>query len=229
MDNRALAYLRVSTEEQSNNGLSLPAQESAIRGYAQLRGLDLIETITDAGISGARPLATRPGGKRLLQLLSEGVATNVLVYKLDRAFRSAADCLATLEAWRRKGIRLHVVDLGGATLDSETASGKFFLTILAAVSEMEKNLISERTRSILQWKKSNGQIYGPEPFGYRREGDRLVPVSQELEALTLIRQLRAEGYSLRAIARELEKNGIPTKRGGVRWSPEAIRKILTRP
>jgi len=228
MKNLAIGYARVSTWEQAAEGFSLGAQRGVIETYCRLKGLALTEIVEDPGVSASRPLAQRPGGSRLMALVESGKIGHVVFARLDRGFRDVADCLSTIETWRKREITVHFCDLGGSSLDTESPHGRFLLCVLAAVSEMERNLIAERTKNVLSFKRQNGQIYGPEPFGYRREGDRLVPVSEELEALTLIRQLRAEGYSLRAIARELEKNGIPTKRGGVRWSPEAIRKILTR-
>jgi len=227
MDNRALGYVRVSTEEQGSQGLSIPAQRAAIDAYCRMRGLDLVDIIEDVGISASKPLGTRPGGKKLLELLAGRRASHVVVVRLDRAFRSASDCLTNVEAWTKKGIVLHLLDVAGNTIDTCSPSGKFMLTILAAVAEMERSLIAERTRNVLRWKRENGEVYGPEPWGYRREGKRLVPAEDELRVLGIVKELRRAGASLRQICRELEAAGIPTKRGG-RWAPETIAKMLAR-
>ena len=105
--------------------------------------------------------------------------------------------------------------------------GRFFLTIMAGVAEMERNLIGERTKIALQHKRRNGKVYGPEPFGYRREGEDLLPDPQELKALELMRRLRGEGWSYRAIAKELRRRRVPTKAGG-RWEAMTVKKILDR-
>jgi DNA invertase Pin-like site-specific DNA recombinase len=225
--NKAVGYVRVSTEEQATQGLSIPAQEEAIAAYARMRGLELVEVIVDSGVSGGRPLGARPGGKKLLNMLAEGKASHVVALRLDRLFRNASDCLATVEAWTRKEITLHLLDVSGNSVDTSSAAGKFMLTILAAVAEMERNLIAERIRNVLGWKRRNGKVFGHEPFGFSRDGDNLVPIEAEQRALDLILELRARGYSLRKIARTLEARGIPTKRGG-RWAAATVRKLLTR-
>ena len=80
--------------------------------------------------------------------------------KLDRGFRNAGDCLATVERWERSGIALHVVDLGGNAIDTTSAAGRFMLVVLAGAAEMERNLTRERTRSALAGKRANGQRIG---------------------------------------------------------------------
>jgi DNA invertase Pin-like site-specific DNA recombinase len=217
----------VSTEEQASQGLSIPAQEASIVAYARMKGLDLVEVIVDGGVSGGRPLGARPGGQRLLSLLAEGKATHIVALRLDRLFRSASDCLATVEAWTKKGFVLHLLDVSGNSVDTSSAAGKFMLTVLAAVAEMERNQIAERIRTVLRWKRKNGKVFGHAPYGFAREGDDLVPVEAEQRALELILELRARGYSLRKIARTLEARGIPTKRGG-KWAAATVRKLLAR-
>jgi DNA invertase Pin-like site-specific DNA recombinase len=225
--NKAVGYVRVSTEEQASQGLSIPAQKEAIVAYARMRGLELVDVIVDAGVSGGRALGTRPGGQKLLNMLAEGKASHVVALRLDRLFRNASDCLATVEAWTKRGIVLHLLDVSGNSVDTSSAAGKFMLTILAAVAEMERNLIAERIRNVLGWKRKNGKVFGHEPFGFARDGDNLIPIEAEQRAMDLILELRARGYSLRKIARTLEARGIPTKKGG-RWAAATVRKLLAR-
>jgi DNA invertase Pin-like site-specific DNA recombinase len=225
--NKAVGYVRVSTEEQATHGLSIPAQQEAILAYARMRGLDLIEVVVDAGVSGSRPLGARPGGQKLLALLAEGKASHVIALRLDRLFRNAADCLQTVENWTKRGYVLHLLDVAGNSIDTNSSAGKFMLTVLAAVAEMERNQIAERIRTVLRWKRNNGKVFGHAPFGFARDGDALVPVEAEQKTLELIFDLRARGYSLRKIARTLEARGIPTKCGG-RWAAATVRKLLAR-
>jgi DNA invertase Pin-like site-specific DNA recombinase len=192
-----------------------------------MRGLEIVEFIVDAGVSGGRPLGARPGGQKLLTLLAEGQVTHIIALRLDRLFRNAADCLAMVEAWTKKGYVLHLLDVSGNAVDTSSAAGKFMLTILAAVAEMERNQIAERIRTVLRWKRKNGKVFGHPPFGFVRDGDALVPVEAEQQVLDLIVELRTRGYSLRKIARALEVRGIPTKRGG-RWAAATVRKLLAR-
>jgi len=227
MVERAVGYARVSTEEQATDGISLAAQLERIKSYCVLNRLDLVEVITEEGVSAAKPLAERPGGRHLLELLRSDGIRHVVALKLDRLFRDAIDCLTVVRDWDRTGIALHLIDQGGQAINTRSAMGKFFLTIMAGVAEMERNLIGERTRVALQHKRRNGEVYGPEPFGYRREGERLVPNPTELRALELMKSLRTQGYSYRQIAYELRRRRVPTKNGG-RWEAATVAKILRR-
>jgi DNA invertase Pin-like site-specific DNA recombinase len=192
-----------------------------------MRGLEIVEFIVDAGVSGGRSLGARPGGQKLLALLAEGRASHIVALRLDRLFRNASDCLANVEAWTKRGYVLHLLDVSGNSIDTSSAAGKFMLTVLAAVAEMEKNQIAERIRTVLRWKRKNGKVFGHPPFGFARDGDALVPVESEQQALDLIIELRTRGYSLRKIARALEARGVPTKRGG-KWAAATVRKLLAR-
>ena len=116
-----IAYLRCSTQEQVTSGLGLESQRERIKAYAAMKGLELGRIIVDEGVSAGKPLASRPGGALLLSALAGRRASAVVVLKLDRAFRNAADCLATVEKWARTGTALHIVDLGGNSIDSTTS------------------------------------------------------------------------------------------------------------
>jgi len=224
---KALGYVRVSTEEQASEGVSLGAQSERIRAYCQLNGLELVRIITEEGVSAGKPLADRPGGRELLRLIPLYGVRHIVALKLDRLFRNAVDCLSMVQDWDKEGIALHLIDQGGQAVNTKSALGRFFLTIMAAVAEMERNLIRERTRSALQYKRSNGKVYGPQPFGYRREGKDLLPDPEELRALELMQELRSKGYSLRGIAKELTRRQVPTKNGG-RWEAMTVKRILDR-
>src|SRR5262245_57091471 len=91
---RAVAYVRVSTEEQAREGVSLDAQEARLRAYCAAAGLELVTLVREEGVSGSIPLAERPGGAELLRHLAEQNVAHVLALKLDRLFRDAADCLS---------------------------------------------------------------------------------------------------------------------------------------
>ena len=224
---RAIGYARVSTEEQASEGVSLPAQEGKIRAYCALHGFALVRVIAEEGVSGTIPLAERPGGAELIRALRTREVRHIVALKLDRLFRDAMDCLAWVKEWDRAGVTLHLIDQGGQALNTRSAVGRFFLTIMAGVAEMERNMIAERTRLALAYKRAQRQVYGQIPYGYRREGNTLVPVPEELEVIALIRKLREAGLSYTAIARELQARGIPTKTGR-RWHHQTIRRILDR-
>jgi DNA invertase Pin-like site-specific DNA recombinase len=214
----AALYLRVSTQEQAREGISLAAQEAKLRAYCELRGLRVVEIVTDAGVSGGKPMHSRTGGQRILDLVKRGTVAHVVTYKLDRLFRDCADCLAVTAAWDKKAIALHLVDLGGQTLDTSSAMGRFFLTVMAGAAELERNLISERVSEVMGYVKSQGRKTGGDvPYGYAvaMDGKTLVPHEGEQALVEAIRDARQRGLSQRAVVVELAQRGFLTRRGTV--------------
>jgi site-specific DNA recombinase len=200
---RAVGYIRVSTEEQAREGLSLEAQRERIEAYCKLQGLQLREVFADQGVSGSIPLLERPGGAKLLEAITAGQAEHVVALKLDRLFRDAGDALTTLKEWDNHGIALHLLDLGGSAFNSKSAMGKFFLTMTAAFAELERNLISERTKTALAYKRSQGAWLGNVPFGFKLEGGRLIEDPEQLMMIERVKAMRRSHRSFREIAREL--------------------------
>lgn len=224
----AIGYVRVSTEEQAEEGVSLDAQEARIRAYCTAAGLALAGVIREEGVSGSIPLADRTGGADLLRQLEQGEVGHVVTLKLDRLFRDAEDCLHQTKFWDRAGVGLHLVDMGGQTLNTRSAMGRLFLTMTAAFAELERNLTRERTVAALAFKKQHNRAYSPTPYGFDRQGDDLIPDPAEREILRRIHQFRAQGKSYGGIARILNREGVPTSQGK-RWWASTIRKLLHRP
>lgn len=223
---KAIGYVRVSTEKQASDGVSLAAQEERIRAYANECGFELVAILRDEAVSGGMPLAERPAGGELVRLLAKGAASVVIGWSLSRMFRSTPDALEQTKLWDKRGVALHLVCEGGKAVDCSSADGRFRLTVEAALDERERLKIGERTRFALAHLKQNGFAYGQTPFGFVREGDRLLPCPEEQHALAWIRSLRASGRSLRAIAAAMNAAGIPTKQGGARWYACSIRCLL---
>jgi site-specific DNA recombinase len=99
---------------------------------------------------------------------------------------------------------------------------------MAAVAEMERNLIAERVSAAIQQKKARRQAYGPTPYGFDRDGDRLLPNAAEQAVIRQMRRWRREGQTLAWSADELTRRGIPAKRRG-RWNAYGVRYILRNP
>lgn len=226
---RLVAYLRVSTDEQTESGLGLDAQREALEAYAKMKGFELVEVITDAGVSGGVPIAERTGGAELADMVRARQVDAVLVTKLDRLSRSTVDALQTLEAWDKRGVAFHVLDMGGNTVDSKTSAGRFLLTVLAAVSEMERGQIKERTAAALAEKRrrreKTGGAYTPYGFKLDKRG-RMVRDSAESKVSKRMKRLRARGHSLRKIAERLNADGITTKTGAA-WKASQVSRALT--
>lgn len=228
---KAICYVRCSTQEQADSGLGLEAQAERIRAYCTMRNLDLLDIITDAGVSGGKPLASRDGGQRLLTMIRQRKADAVVMLKLDRMFRNAGDCLTTVETWEKAGVALHVVDLGGNAIDTTSAAGRFMLVVLAGAAEMERNLTRERTRSAMAVKRANGQRVGTVPYGFDLADDRVTLAANETEQAVIrdIGAMRADGCTLERIADVLTERGVRTKTGkSRRWSHQAVGRIVRR-
>ena len=210
-----VAYVRVSTEEQANEGVSLDAQEARIRAYCAMRGLNLVEVIIDAGVSAGKPMGSRDGGKRVLDLVRARKVNAVVALKLDRLFRNCADCLTVIAGWDKAGVALHLVDIGGSAVDTSSAMGRFFLTVMAGAAELERNQVRERTSMAMKHMASRGEYTGGKVrFGYKLdEGGKLEAVPEEATAVELAGRLRAEGKSLRAVATELAQAGHVSRAG----------------
>ncbi len=206
---RAVAYLRVSTDEQAGFGISLAAQRARVEAYASLYELELVAVVEDAGLS-AKTL-DRPGLQRALATLKSGEAEAIVVAKLDRLTRSVRDLGDLIDGPFAKAALLSV----GEQIDTRSAGGRMVLNLLATVSQWEREVIGERTAVAMQHLKAQGRRVGSIPYGYRLadDGQHLEPVPVEQAVLGEARELRAAGLSLRKVAAELERRGHVSRNG----------------
>lgn len=217
-----LGYIRVSTDKQADKGLSLDDQRARIAAYAVAMGWDVSEVIVDAGAS-AKTLK-RPGITKLLDAIRRDEVQRVVIVKLDRLTRSTRDLDEVLDLCQK-----HDVSLVSLTesLDTKSATGLFFVGMLAQISQWERGIISERTRDALEFRRRSGKVYSRcTPFGYRRDGDRLVRDDAQHEALTVAKAMHEDGASLRQIAARLEALGVKPN-NGTRWYAQSVKHVLT--
>ncbi len=219
---KVIAYARVSTEEQSQNGVSLAAQEAKLRSYAALYDLELVEVVLDAGAS-AKTL-NRPGLQKALAALEAGEAEGLLVAKLDRLTRSVRDLGSLLDTHFKTRFSLFSV---ADQVDTRTAAGRLVLNLLTSVAEWERECIGERTSQALQHLKAEGRHVGAPGLGQRMEAGKLVENPDETATVARIQELRAARKTLREIAASLTAEYYQTKRGG-KWGPETVRQVLAR-
>lgn len=219
----AIGYVRVSTEGQAADGVSLEAQRARLAAWATANGYALADVFVDAGLSGKRA-DNRPGLQDALAAVARERGAALVVYSLSRLARSVRDTLAIAERLDRMG-----ADLVSLTekIDTTSAAGKMVFRMLAAFAEFERDLTSERTRAALAHKKGKGECVGEVPFGYTREGDRLVADPEAQRAVSLILELRGRGMTFRGIAGELVARGVPTAKGG-KWDPQTVRRVFLR-
>jgi putative DNA-invertase from lambdoid prophage Rac len=207
-------YCRVSTARQASDGESLDVQRRQIEGYAHMHGLTLRSVTIEQGVSGSIPVHERPKGGQLFAKLRKGDV--VIAPKLDRLFRSALDALQVVEGLRKRGVSLHLLDLGGDI--SGNGLSKLFLTIAAAFAEAERDRIRERIGQVKADQKARGRYLGGiVPFGYRRgEQGQLALHKGEQAAIREMVALRAQGKALRAIAEAMQAKGFKISHEGVK-------------
>jgi DNA invertase Pin-like site-specific DNA recombinase len=220
---KAIGYTRVSTDEQSREGLSLGMQRAKIGAYCQLHEIELTGVIEDAGIS-AKDIKGRPGFQEALSVVYGGRADAVIVWKLDRAFRSTSDALAVAEKLNKKDRSLISIC---ENLDTKSALGSFFFGLMASLAELERRLIGERTSAVLQAKRERNEFTGGKPpYGFMvGEDGKLVENPEEQQTVRTIRDLRAEGQSTRAICETLTERAV-FNREGRPFQQTAIVRIL---
>lgn len=205
-----VAYTRVSTDEQAASGAGLDAQQASIEAEVTRRGWTLLETYTDAGISG-KSIGNRPALAGAIAAVESGEAGSLVVAKLDRLSRSLLDFAELMARAQRNGWNLVALDLG---IDLSTPAGEFLASVMASAAQWERRIIGQRTRDALAAKKAAGVRLG-------RPSE--VPVA----ILDRIASARSAGRSLRGIAADLTASGVPTIRGGAEWSASSIQAILT--
>lgn len=188
---KTVLYRRVSTQEQAESGLGMAAQLNRATQYAQFMGLVIDEDLADNGKSGTIHLFQRPQGEKLLRMIDKGEVEHVIAMKIDRLFRDTIDALTTVDYLTAKGVTLHFCDMGGATLNTSTAMGRFMFTNLAAIAEFESRMSSERTTAALAAKKANGDTLG-----------RPCSISEEVRER--VRELRFKDWTHQEIADEVE-------------------------
>lgn len=220
---QAIAYVRVSTTEQATSGHGLAAQRVAVEREAARRGLELVTIYSDEGISGTK--ASRPGlDAALAHAEREGVT--LIVPALSRIARSTRIALATIDRLDAAGAPLISCS---EQIDTAGPCGRMITTMLAAVAQLERDMIAERTAAALATIRAAGRKTGGRfaPFGFDADDDgTLVANAGEQATLAKIVAMHREGLSLRAIGAALEADGIRTKSGGTRWNAKTVASAI---
>ncbi len=221
--NKCYGYVRISTEMQLDAGVSVDAQREAIQAYCKFRGMEpeiLVETI-----SGTVPLEEREIGRQLLKLKH---GDTIVSHKLDRLFRSNGDLIKNVEAWNEKKVKLHVLNICGGVLDTSSPHGKFLIQILGAASELERNMISERTKSAHAYMRTqNKRISRFPPYGWRNEGTTMIPIPEQQELITVMKMMLDNGQNYNEIAMDLNRSGRLTAQGK-NWHRGTVQRICER-
>jgi DNA invertase Pin-like site-specific DNA recombinase len=205
----AVGYIRVSTAEQAENGVGLDAQRARIEAECERRGWTLVAIHEDRGASG-KALKGRPGLAAALAMIEDGAADTLVVAKLDRLSRSLIDFATLLQSAHDQGWNLVALDLG---IDLGTPAGEFLASVMASAAQWERRIIGARTKDALAIKKAQGVRLGR-------------PISIDPLVAERIRTEHAAGLTLTAIAEGLNREGVPTARGGAKWYPSTVRAVV---
>lgn len=221
-------YTRVSTEEQAQQGISLEAQVKRCQGMLQGQGLSVAEVYEDAGFS-AKDLR-RPALQRLLADARDGKVAGIMVWKLDRLTRNTRDLLRLEEDLKNLRVGLASVQ---ERLDTGTAGGRFSLTLMGALSQLEREQTGERVRAVIVHKKAKGEFCGGQiPAGMRAtgpNGHRTLEVDPTWgPVVAKVWERVANGDTLLGVARFLTESGMPTPRKGSRWAKNNVSRLLAK-
>jgi len=203
----AVGYIRVSTDEQH---LGPAAQRSQIEAWAQREGITVAAWHTDAGVSGAAEIDARPGLVGALADVARLRAGVLAVAKRDRLARDVVVAATVERTVGRSGARVQTAD---GIANGSTADDAFRRHLEDGLAALERARVGTRTKAALAVLRARGEVSNHAPFGYRAEGGRLVADEAEQEVLAAVREARARGLTVRAIALELEQAGIVSRRG----------------
>ncbi len=221
---RLIAYIRVSTDSQAESGAGLQAQMDACEKYAKSHGLTIHMIYKDEGVSGAAELEDRPG---LMSALNELQKSDILLCsKRDRLARG--DHMAMIQ-WQVNKRKARIVSVAGEGTEGELNDPMSYMMrgMTDLFAGFERLLIKSRTKAALQAMKAQGKRIGHVPFGFKlmQDGVYLEECPDEQEILRQMGELRAEGLSIREIARALNERGA-FNRGGSNWNHGSVHRIL---
>ena len=219
----AISYIRVSTVEQSTDGVSLASQRARIEQWCLGNDYTLTATYEDAGLSG-KSSDNRPGLQAALAHCQRSGAT-LVVYSLSRLSRSIADTCSIMERLNKAGGLASLSE----RIDGSTATGRMVLNLLISLSQFEREQIGERTSLALNHLRNQGRrVSGRIPFGFDCANDRdLTPNKTEHATIDQMKAWSKAGRTLGEIVDELNGAGIPTK-CGKKWKRGTVHQILKR-
>lgn len=227
---KAVGYVRVSTERQACEGVSLDAQRHKLGDYCRAMDIELVDIVADEGYSAST--LKRPGLQAALAMLRKGKAESLIVVKLDRLTRCVKDLGALCEQYFSEGKPYTLLSLSDA-IDTRSASGKLVLNVLTSVAQWEREAIADRTRTSMAELKRQGVWLGGAPYGWRysdtpdANGRRvLVEEEREQQAIRRLCELYDADVPVLRICEQLSEEGLPPR--GPRWYKRSLYRILER-
>ena len=215
-------YIRVSTEDQAREGFSLGEQKEKLRQLCKYKDFEIYKIYNDAGIS-AKNMKDRPAFQQMLEDMKAGKLNYIVAYKLDRVTRSVRDLevlISTLEQYHCYLI------CDRDDVNTSTANGRFFVRMLTVLSQLEIEIVSERTKFGLNGAIKAGHIPGKVPLGYYRDTDKTLKVDVTTKDIVLrIFELYLEGKSYQTISNILNEEKVFSP-NNKKWCDSTIDRII---
>ena len=215
-------YIRVSTEDQAREGFSLGEQAEKLRQLCKYKDFEIYKIYKDAGIS-AKDMKNRPAFQQMLEDMKSGKLKYIVAYKLDRVTRSVRDLevlISTLEQYHCYLI------CDRDDVNTSTANGRFFVRMLTVLSQLEIEIVSERTKFGLNGAIKAGHIPGKVPLCYYRDTDKTLKVDVTTKDIVLrIFELYLEGESYQTISNILNEEKVLSP-NNKKWCDSTIDRII---
>ena len=213
-------YIRVSTEDQAREGFSLGEQKEKLLQLCKFKEYEVFKVYEDAGIS-AKDMAHRPAFQEMLADMKKGKINYIVAYKLDRVTRSVRD-LEELIAVLEKHNTYLVCDRDD--VNTSTANGRFFVRMLTVLSQLEIEIVSERTKFGLNGAIKSGHLPGKIPLGYKKDGNKKTIIDETTKDIVIrIFNMYLEGKSYQQIANIFNKEKVLAPK---KWRDSTIQKII---
>ena len=223
MDNErsiAAVYIRVSTEDQAREGFSLGEQKEKLLQLCAFKGYEVFKVYEDAGIS-AKDMEHRPAFQEMLSDMKKGKINYIVAYKLDRVTRSVRDLEELISVLKQYNCFL-VCDRDD--VNTSTANGRFFVRMLTVLSQLEIEIVSERTKFGLNGAIKSGHLPGVLPLGYKKDGNKKTIIDEATKpVIERIFKMYLEGKSFQQISNIFNEEELlhPKK-----WKDTTIQKII---
>ena len=217
-------YVRVSTDEQRDNGYSIDSQLRMLKEYCKKNGYDIVDVYNDAGHSGKDLMRTEM--QRLLKDIKSHKIEKLVAIKVDRLTRNNYDGFWLLNYCEQNDVKIELIL---EPYDVSTANGEMIFGMNLVFGQRERKEIGARTKRAMEEMALEKVHPGKAPYGYIRnkETGHLEVEPIEAEIVKEIFKLCEEGYSIRAITSKLKEENRYLKQG--KWHNDRIYKILDNP
>ncbi|MGC9309902.1 MAG: recombinase family protein [Candidatus Nanoarchaeia archaeon] len=194
---RAAIYVRVSTEEQAKEGLSVDAQVERCKAFCEARDWKIFKVYRDAGYSAGT--LNRPALELLLRDAKELKFDIILVYKIDRFSRKLRDLIMVLDDLKEKNVNFTSVT---EQIDTTSAMGEAFFQIIGVFAQLERGMVKERVELAFDKKIKSGEAVHRAPFGYVYQNKKLVPDPEHAEEVKQIFEMWINGVDYKEISKK---------------------------